>query len=271
MSDRLLTERQRNELEFYEEFSRYNPPSQVRFDPVSGKDPKPWNSYWYVMDLVKQNFKGPASKLLDFGCGAGSNALLFSRIGYEVFGFDISPNNVCLAESMAEKYGVKDRTHFSVGVAEHLDYPDNQFDVVVGVDILHHVTISEALTECSRVLKRGGVAIFHEPVRVPVLDTLRETSVGRWVLPKERSVTRHITEDERKLTPDDLKIIKKFDPDLSAQRFVLLSRLDRFIRSPKYKEQSVLEKADSKLFRLVPVLKSCGGVVVMVLKKQGRL
>jgi len=268
VTDRLLTERQRNELEFYEEFSRYNPPSQVLFDPVSGKDPKPWNSYWYVMDVVKQNFRGGDSKLLDFGCGTGANALLFSKIGYEVFGFDISPNNVCLAETMAEKYGVKDRTHFSVGVAEHLNYPDSYFDVVVGIDILHHVSISEALTECSRVLKPGGVAIFHEPVRVPVLDTLRETSVGRWLVPKERSLARHITEDERKLTPEDLKIIKKFDPDLSAQRFVLLSRFDRFIRNPKYKERSVLEKMDLKLLSLVPSLKTFGGVVVLVLKKQ---
>jgi len=269
MTDMLLTERQKNELEFYEEFSKCNPPSQVRFDPISGKDPKPWNSYWYVMDVVKQNFKGGASKLLDFGCGTGANALLFSKMGFEVFGFDISPNNVCIAESMAEKYGVKDRTHFSVGVAEHLDYPDSHFDVVVGIDILHHVNISEALTECSRVLKPGGVAIFHEPLRVPVLDTLRETRFGRWLVPKERSLARHITEDERKLTPEDLEIIKRFDPGVSAQRFVLLSRLDRFIRSPKYQERSVLEKTDSKLFRLFPPLRTFGGIIVLVLKKRG--
>src|SRR5205814_8679982 len=104
-----------------------------------------------------------------------------------------------------------ERTHFSISVAEKLDYPADYFDMVVGTDILHHVDISQAVAECSRVLKKGGLAIFHEPVRAPVFDVLRETRFGRWLVPKEVSLERHLTHDERKLSPDDLKTIRSLD------------------------------------------------------------
>jgi 2-polyprenyl-3-methyl-5-hydroxy-6-metoxy-1,4-benzoquinol methylase len=268
MSDMHLTERQRRELEFYEEFSKSNEPIEVNFDVIAGKETRPWNSYWRVVEIAKQHFRSEDQKLLDFGCGTGMNSLVFAKIGYEVFGFDLSPGNISIAEGLAQKYGVAERSHFSVNAAESLDYEDEFFDVIVGVDILHHINISQALTECSRVLKSGGLAIFHEPIRVPIFDTLRETRLGRWLVPKEASLDRHVTHDERKLSTDDIETIRKFDPNLSIERFLLLSRLDRFLMNPNSKKPSRLEKIDFRLFRLLPFLKTYAGIIVLVLKKQ---
>jgi hypothetical protein len=53
----------------------------------------------------------------------------------------------------------------------------------------------------------------------------------------------------------------------SAQRFLLFSRLDRFIRDPNGQHASFLEKADYRVCRLLPFLKSFGGIVVVSLKK----
>ena len=268
MSDTQLTERQRRELEFYEEFSKCNEPLEVNFDVIAGKETRPWNSYWRVVEIAKEHFQSEEQKLLDFGCGTGLNSMVFAKIGYEVFGFDLSPSNISIAESLAQKYGVAERTHFSVNAAESLNYEDEFFDVIVGVDILHHINISQALTECSRVLKPGGLAIFHEPMRAPVFDTLRETRFGRWIAPKEASLDRHVTHDERKLSADDLEVIKSFDPNLSTERFLLFSRLDRFVRNSESKEASRLEKIDFRLFKLLPFLKTYAGIIVLVLKKQ---
>lgn len=267
MTSKSLSERQRRELEFYEEFSIRNEPSEVCFDAISGKETRPWNSYWHVIEIVKQNFRSEDQKVLDFGCGPGQNSLIFSKIGYQVFGFDLSPMNISIAERLAQKYAVTDRTYFSVNTAERLDYEDEYFDAIVGIDILHHINISQALTECSRVLKKGGLAIFHEPVRVPVFDRLRETRFVKWLVPREVSLERHITEDERKLTDEDIEIVKSFDPNSSAQHFLLFSRLDRFIRDPNNKTPSLLEKVDFYLFKSLPFLKRFGGVIVIVLRK----
>ena len=199
MSSLSLTERQRRELEFYEEYSELTGQIEVCFDPIAGTETRPWNSYWRVIEIVRENFISESQRLLDFGCGKGGSSVTFAKIGYEVFGFDLAPNNISIAERLAQKYGVSDRIHLSVGVAEKLNYPAEHFDMIVGTDILHHVDISQSLAECSRVLKKGGLAVFHEPVRVPLFDRLRETRLGRWLVPKEASLDRHLTHDERKL------------------------------------------------------------------------
>lgn len=262
-----LTQRQIRELEFYEEFSKRTASVEVCFDPVLGKETRPWNSYWRVMEIARDHFRSEGQKLLDFGCGKGESSVVFGKIGYEVFGFDLSPNNISIAADLARKYEMTGSTHFSVSPAEKLDYPTDYFDLVVGTDILHHVDIRGALEESLRVLKKGGLAIFHEPIRVPLFDRLRETAFGTWLIPRKASLDHHITEDERKLSDSDLQLIKRFDPGFSAQRFLLLSRLDRFIRTPNSMAPSFLEKVDFQLFKIFPFLKNAGGIVVIVLRK----
>ena len=260
-----LSERQRRELEFYEQFSQRNESPVVSFAPIKGKRARPGNSYWHVISLVKANFRSPDQKLLDFGCGKGDSAPIFSRIGYEVFGFDVSPNNIRIAEHLARKYGMEERTHFQVGVAEKLDYPDDFFDVVVGTDILHHVEISQAVSECSRVLKKGGLAIFHEPIRVPVFDALRESRFGNWLVPKEVSLERHVTQDERKLTLEDVEIVRRIGANSSTERFLLFSRLERFFKS--HADPPFLEQVDFHLLKRSAFLRSFAGLVVIVVTK----
>jgi ubiquinone/menaquinone biosynthesis C-methylase UbiE len=262
-----LTQRQIRELEFYEEFSERNESIEVCFDSILGKETRPWNSYWRIADIAKQHLSGEGQKLLDFGCGKGESSVIFSRIGYDVFGFDLSPNNIAIARRLADQHGITEKTHFSVSAAEKLDYPSEYFDLVAGTDILHHVDIGRALEESLRVLKKGGLAIFHEPIRVPAFDTLRETALGRWLIPSTASLDHHITEDEKKLTGSDLQIIKTFDAGFSMQRFLLLARLDRFLRDPNSKKASFLEKVDFQLFKLLPFLKNFGGIAVIVLRK----
>lgn len=259
-----LSERQRREFEFYEEFSLMNPP-QTFFESISGEETRPWNPYWQVIEIVRRNFRSKDQKLLDFGCGKGELSLLFSKLGYEVFGFDVSSNNIAIAKRLASEYEMTERTHFQVSLAENLAYPNHYFDVLVGAEILHHVEISQALSECSRVLKQGGVAIFHEPVRVPLFDALRESKLGRWLVSKEASLERQITQDERKLTAADLEIIKSIGRSSSTQHFVLFSRLNPFFRVPK--APAFFEKADFYLFKQFPFMKHFGGKVIIVLRK----
>lgn len=265
MVESVFTERQYREQQFYQEYSKRNSSLDVCFDPVTSKERRPWNSYWHVIGLAQQHFTTPGQRLLDFGCGSGEYSVLYAKIGYEVHGFDISPNNVALARARAEKYGLTEQTHFAVSAAETLDFPADYFDVIVGVDILHHVDINRAMSECFRVLKKGGIAIFHEPVRAPIFDYLRETRVGLGLVPKTVSVDNHLTEDERKLDRNDLKILKQTDPNMSAQRFLLTSRWRRFMKSAN--GQHRLEKLDQRLFQMLPFMKRFGGVMVATLRK----
>lgn len=261
-----LTERQRRERAYYDEYARRTAPDALSFRPVLGGERRPWNAYWFVAGLVRDARGAGTQRLLDFGCGPGNYGVMFAKLGYDVFGFDISPVNVETARALAEKYGLADRTRFSQGIAERLEYPDDFFDLVVGIDILHHVDIPVAIREVLRVLKPGGRAVFKEPVEAPVFDRLRNTRLGRWLVPKEVSFDRHVTEDERKLTGADLATIRAAVPSLTVHRFRVLSRLDALCgRRLQWRGSSVLEMVDAKLLRFLPVAERVAGEAVLVI------
>lgn len=268
MSAIALTERQSREREYYEKYSALNVPERVSFDPIAGAERRPWNPYWFLCESVVSCFQSPAQKLLDFGCGPGIYSIIFAKVGYEVHGFDISPSNVAIAAELAEKYELGGRVNFHTAVGEQINYPDEFFDVVVGVDILHHVDIGRSIGECLRILRKGGRAFFKEPVKAPIFDALRNTPAGKWIVPKAASLERHITEDERKLTTEDLKMIERLCPEMTVKRFRLFSRIDAFNKKlATGGGPSPVEKLDEQIFRYLPFTKPFGGDIVIGLRK----
>jgi ubiquinone/menaquinone biosynthesis C-methylase UbiE len=214
-----MTERQRREREYYNQYGRSFDPYAYGVDmspvtgPLSGKEYRPWNSYWAIYELAIAHFQ-EGKRLLDFGTGSGDNALRFAHIGYVIEGFDISEINIKNAQRLFAAHN--QCGNFQVAIAEALPYPDEHFDIIVGIDILHHVDISKAIRECHRVLKPGGKAFFREPVDVPVLDAIRNTRLVRFFVPKEVSLEKHITADERKLNALDQLAIQEIFPKLKT-------------------------------------------------------
>lgn len=263
----VLTERQKREKEYYDLYSKsFDINRAVDFSPVSSSEKRPWNSYWSVYHLVQDEFS-QGKKLLDFGSGPGDNALRFAHIGYQVEGFDISESNVGISTLLFKKYDLSQSGHFQVSSAESLPYEDETFDVIAGIDILHHVDIELAMKECKRTLKKGGVAVFREPLEVGLIDSVRNTWFVKLFAPKEKSFEHHITEDERKLNMGDVEIIKNIFPGVLTKRYFFLARVDRFYRKGSDPTPSILEKVDSFLFKIFPPLKYLGGVIIFILRK----
>lgn len=262
-----FTERQKREKEYYDEYvSKYDLNRDIDLSPVLFQEQRPWNSYWALYHLAGKNHQEGA-RLLDFGSGPGDNALRFSHLGYQIEGFDISDSNVEVSRRLFKKYNKPTAANFQVAPAEALPYPDKHFNMIAGIDILHHVDIPLALGECHRVLKAGGIAVFREPIEVPFLDWVRNLTVVKWVAPKEKSFELHITEDEKKLNDQDLIQIQKVFPNTRIERFFLLARFDKFFRQGSDPSSSYLERIDFWLMKNIPFLDRLGGVVLITLRK----
>jgi SAM-dependent methyltransferase len=104
-------------------------------------------------------------RVLEYGCGKGDFAFWLVSRGASVCGIDLSDFNVRQCrENAARQNCDPELCSFAVMDAHQLSLPDNSFDFVVGNGILHHLELSLAMKEVSRVLKPGGKALFQEPL-----------------------------------------------------------------------------------------------------------
>ena len=103
--------------------------------------------------------------VLEYGCGDGLNTLVLARRGAKVKALDISPDLIDVARQRLNANHITADVEFIVGSAHDLPLPDNSVDVVFGMAILHHLDLDLSAREVKRVLRKGGRAIFQEPVR----------------------------------------------------------------------------------------------------------
>lgn len=97
-------------------------------------------------------------KILEIGCGNGQRLAALSReLGAEVAGLEPSPKAVTLAQQQ----GVR----ASIGTADSLPYPDNQFDVLIFGFCLYLCDREDLFLiaqEANRVLKHDAWLIIHD-------------------------------------------------------------------------------------------------------------
>lgn len=94
-------------------------------------------------------------KVLDVGTGPGFFAVLLTRAGYDVTAVDYT--EAMLKEAKKNAGDVSEKIHFHRMDAQHLDFHDDTFDVVVSRNLTWNLEEPEkAYQEWMRVLKPGG-------------------------------------------------------------------------------------------------------------------
>lgn len=122
-------------------------------EDFSSKREVAWEEFNFLKDWM---FAG--EKFLDLGCGNGRFIELFKEQNIEYFGVDNSERLIKIAK---ERYP---QETFQTVDALNLPFPDNFFDKVLCVAVLHHIPSDEYrirfLSEAKRVLKPGGALIL---------------------------------------------------------------------------------------------------------------
>ncbi len=97
------------------------------------------------------------ARLVEVGCGMGTDLLQFARGGAKVTGVDLTPRSVEISRHRFRLYEMPG--DFSLSDAERQPFADNSFDVFYSNGVLHHTPETEsAIREAHRVLKPGGTA-----------------------------------------------------------------------------------------------------------------
>lgn len=201
-------------------------------------------------------------RALEYGAGTGGEGPTLAGQGVEVLGIDISPVAVTAANQRVRDLGIDPAQCRYVEMdAEHLDLPDDSFDLVFGSGILHHLDLDRSLAEISRVLTADGTAVFFEPMgHNPAINLYRRLT------PSMRSP------DEHPLRTTDLQAATAWFDDVDAELHVLSTfAAVPFRRSRRYDSMIAgLNRLDRRLFDRVPSLGRFGWIAVLTLRRPTR-
>jgi ubiquinone/menaquinone biosynthesis C-methylase UbiE len=148
-------------------------------------------------------------KVLEVGSGRGGGASYIARylMPASIIGIDISNNAINLSN---DSYNI-DNLNFVIGDSENIPFEDNYFDAVINIESSHcYPSLSNFMTEVSRVLRPGGHFLYCDLVIAKNLDThLKELSSDSLKLINHTDITENIIKASELMTNDRINIIEK--------------------------------------------------------------
>lgn len=215
-----------------------------------------------IADLFLWSWMGDlqGKHVLEIGCGDGGSTVRFARMGANVSCIDISGEMVELTKKRANECGVSSKVNARKMTGEQLDFPDQQFDIIYGHSVLHHLDLQLAKQHLARVLKPNGFGIFLEPLNYnPILNLFRVFT------PHRRTPT------EKPLTFRQIKFLADSFSRWEHKEFHLISLIaffwyyvlrNRNLFNATFK---ILTPVDRLLFKVFPPLSKLAWVTIVKL------
>ncbi|MEW6718172.1 MAG: class I SAM-dependent methyltransferase [Chloroflexota bacterium] len=88
-------------------------------------------------------------RVLEIGCGIGTDTINFARAGAQVVAVDLSERSLAVARQRAQVFGLDDKVEFYCADAEELStvVPPAPFDLVYSFGVIHHTPHPEKVIE----------------------------------------------------------------------------------------------------------------------------
>jgi SAM-dependent methyltransferase len=119
---------------------------------------------WVFYRLIRERATWQNKHVLDYACGFGHWSIYYALTGArQVSGFDLSEEAIRRGSERVASQGLSDRVMLTQMDASRLTFPDQMFDIVIGVGVLHHTIKYPGIFEhLHRVMKPGAQAFFLE-------------------------------------------------------------------------------------------------------------
>ncbi len=123
-----------------------------------------------------ESWKG--KKVLEIGCGIGTDTTNFARAGAEVTAVDLSGESLKLAGKRAEVFGVSGRINFYEANAERLSgfIPHQKYDLVYSFGVIHHSPHPE------KIIKQIRENFVHSDSTLKLMVYYRHSWKVLWIM-----------------------------------------------------------------------------------------
>lgn len=207
------------------------------------------------LELIQQILNSYQPKLiLDYGCGGGWLSKILYNLGFRFVGVDVSKSMVQSAKVVCPD------VDFLVCDGMRLPFKENVFDFFIGISVLHHLELYDALVELKRTSVVKSAFLFMEP---SLLNPF--SAFGRKMFPMDAH-----TKGERPYMPHHFKValgLAGFWVKRCYYIFFLSFPLARFSRIVHLKSYSFFIKllySFELLAEKIPGLRSLNSNMVIV-------
>ncbi len=168
------------------------------------------------------------SRVLEAGCGIGTDGARFAGAGAQYTGLDFSRSAPVLARRRFELERLKGQ--FVAGSATSLPFADETFDLVFSHGVIHHIPDTEAaIDEFHRVLKPGGtvlVMVYHRRSLNYYLSIMmvRRALAAILMIPSASALTSKLTREPPAVIAGHRALLQKHGFRYIRDRELFLSR-----------------------------------------------
>ncbi|MCW9032874.1 MAG: class I SAM-dependent methyltransferase [Rhodospirillales bacterium] len=134
---------------------------------------------------VTHEYLKPDMKVLEFGCGTGSTALVHAHSVKHILAIDIAERMLEIARQKAKEQGIEN-VDFKQANMEDLDVEKESIDVIFGLSILHLLkNKDQVISKVYKTLKPGGIFVSSTTC---IQDFFKFYKLLEWFGPLGRSL-----------------------------------------------------------------------------------
>lgn len=194
-----------------------------------------------TFDFVNEHYNS-GMKVLDFGCGTGSNSKLFKPEDY--IGSEVDTSRVESSSKKYPKYKFK-KIPIINSSKDILPWEDNSFDMIFVSLCLHHINAKSCkliFKEFRRVLKSKGKILGMEPVLIKgqhfsnILMNILDA--GDYILPLNKYKAMYQSES---FTTSNINIVKTFGYNLWQYSSIVTGEKSTDFKNSKTKIRKIIK------------------------------
>ena len=140
---------------------------QADFDGLALLSNEGWGHNNHYHRFLLRQVPSPCRHALEIGCGTGMFARLLAQKAKRVLALDLSPQMISMARERSEQFTNID---FQVADVQSLECSPGQFDCIVSIATLHHVSMEEILTKLKAALAPNGTLIVLDLYQASLSD-----------------------------------------------------------------------------------------------------
>lgn len=132
-------------------------------------------SYDYSLPLIRYNLSKKYLKnsdvFLDYGCGNGSNTVLFRKKVKKIIGIDVEKNRIEEAKKYIKRNKIEN-IKYLLYKGEKIPFKKEYFNSIVSFEVIEHTNNDlNSIKEIYRVLDKNGIFILSVPNKYYLMET----------------------------------------------------------------------------------------------------